>query len=81
MIAVNNELSLYDPALLKKPQIVAVNKIDKPEVRDRAPQIEEEFKLAGIHVRFVSAATGEGVKGADERGSGKIKGTYRGCQP
>ena len=62
MIAVNNELSLYDPTLLKKPQIVAVNKIDKPEVRDRAPQIEEEFKLAGIPVRFVSAATGEGVK-------------------
>jgi len=62
MIKVNNELALYDPALAKKPQIVAVNKIDKPEVKYRQPQIEADFKAIGIKPFFISAATGEGVK-------------------
>ena len=30
---INSELSLFDPNLAKKPQLVALNKIDQPEVR------------------------------------------------
>jgi GTPase len=61
MIAVNNELSLFDSALGKKQQIVAVNKIDLPEVKDRISSIRNSFKEAGIDPVFISAATKEGV--------------------
>lgn len=61
MIAVNNELSLFDTLLGQKPQIVVVNKVDVPEVKRRVDDIKEAFREAGINVRFISAATGEGV--------------------
>jgi len=61
MIKVNTELILYDSALAQKPQLVAVNKIDLPEVRARLAEIKEAFSQAGIKPLFISAATGEGV--------------------
>ncbi len=61
MIQVNNELSLFDSALAQKPQLVAVNKIDLPQVRARLAEIEDAFSSAGIKVHFISATTGEGV--------------------
>jgi GTP-binding protein len=61
MRRVNNELGLFDSALRQKPQLVAVNKIDLPQVRARLTEIKEAFNRAGINVRFLSAATGEGV--------------------
>jgi len=61
MIQVNNELSLYDSALAQKPQLVAVNKIDLPEVRARLAEIRDAFHAAGTTPLFISAATGEGV--------------------
>lgn len=73
MIAVNNELGLYDPGLLQKTQIVAVNKIDKPEVRTRIPEITGDFQQAGVDVLFVSAATGEGIKDLMDRVWEKLK--------
>ena len=44
MIRVNNELSLYDPELAGKPQIVVVNKIDIPGVKERLDDIRTEFE-------------------------------------
>jgi GTP-binding protein len=61
MIQVNNELSVFDSALGKKPQIVAVNKIDLQQVREQMPEIKKVFKEIGIKVHFISAFTGEGV--------------------
>jgi GTP-binding protein len=61
MTMVNNELSLFDSSLGQKPQLVAVNKIDLPEVKTRLAEIEGAFHQARIEVFFVSAATGEGV--------------------
>ena len=61
MIRVNSELSLFDSALAQKPQLVAVNKIDLPQVQTRLTEIREDFNNAGISVLFVSAATGKGV--------------------
>jgi GTP-binding protein len=61
MIRVNNELSLYDSALAQKFQLVAVNKIDLPEVRARLAEIRDAFHAAGLSPLFISAATGEGV--------------------
>jgi len=61
MLQVNEELALFDSSLLRKPQLVAVNKIDLPEVKDRLAEIKEAFDGAGISVLFISAAIGEGV--------------------
>lgn len=58
---VSAELGLFDSTLAEKPQLVAVNKIDLPEVRVRIAEIEKDFADAGVRVFFVSAATGEGV--------------------
>ncbi len=62
MLRVNNELSLYDPDLARKPQIVAVNKIDIPGMEELLPDIREEFRNAGIDVLFISAETGKGIQ-------------------
>ena len=62
MVKVNNELALFDPALSKKPQIVAINKIDIPEVREVLDVLKSDFEAAGIKPHYISAETGEGVK-------------------
>jgi GTPase len=59
---VNNELNLYDPDLAKKPQIVAVNKQDLPQVREKVPKMRQVFSEIKLPVFFVSASTGEGLK-------------------
>ena len=61
MVRVNRELSLFAPALAVKPQLVAVNKIDLPQVQVRSAQIKGDFKSVGTEIMFVSAKTGEGV--------------------
>ena len=61
MIAVNNELALFDASLLKKHQVVAVNKIDLTQVRQRLPELKQLFEEAGHSVYFISACGGEGV--------------------
>jgi len=58
---VNAELSLFDSALVRKPQLVAVNKIDLADVRSRIPEIEASLGGVGGRVFFISAATGDGV--------------------
>lgn len=58
---VNAELGLFDPALAKKPQLVAVNKIDLPEVQAQLVSLKAAFSDAGTPVLFISAAKGEGV--------------------
>jgi GTPase len=45
---INSELALFDPALEERPQIVALNKMDLPDVQARWPEIEAELKRRGI---------------------------------
>ncbi|MDX9816489.1 MAG: GTPase ObgE [Smithellaceae bacterium] len=59
--AINNELGLYNPSLLQKPQIVALNKIDLPPVREKAKKEVALFKKNGIMLFEFSAVTGEGI--------------------
>ena len=40
---INSELALFDPDLGKKPQVVAYNKIDLPEVEERWHKFQEDF--------------------------------------
>jgi len=61
MIAVNNELSLFDASLSRKPQIVVINKIDIRDVNERQVELCKMFGSVGIKPCFISAATGDGV--------------------
>jgi len=61
MAQVNTELGLFNPELARKPQLVAVNKVDLPQVESRLPVIEAGFKAIGVDVFFISAATGRGL--------------------
>ena len=57
----NHELSSYDDSLASKPQIVAINKLDIAEVRERVPALRVDMGEHGVPIFFISAATGEGV--------------------
>jgi GTP-binding protein len=61
MIQLNNELGHYDPAMLRQPQVVAVNKVDLPEVQARLEEVRGELEAAGARAYYISAATGQGV--------------------
>ncbi len=52
---INNELSLFDPKLGSKPQIVVLNKIDQPEVQERLKAIKASFKKQKINLITASA--------------------------
>ncbi len=52
---INAELALFDPRLAQKPQVVALNKIDDPQVKERLPSIQAAMKSHGISVMPVSA--------------------------
>ena len=41
---INSELALFDPRLAQKPQIVALNKMDLPDVSARWPEIEKQIE-------------------------------------
>src|SRR6478736_651897 len=60
--AINRELELFDPALARKPQVVAANKIDVPEARERAEELQKKLKRRKIAVHAISGATGEGLE-------------------
>jgi GTP-binding protein len=62
LIKVNNELSMFDTSLAGRAQVIAINKIDLPEVRSRIGLLKSTFAEAGIYPLFISAAAGDGLK-------------------
>jgi GTP-binding protein len=58
----HDELKAYDPSLQKKTELVALNKIDLPPVRERAMDIENQFEKMGHRLYLISSQTGEGVE-------------------
>jgi len=52
---INSELALFDPNLAKKPQVVALNKIDQPEVQARLKELKAGFKKKKVELMTVSA--------------------------
>ena len=60
--AINNELEHYNRELMEKPQIVALNKIDLPYVKENVKKEVALFKKKGIILHPFSAVTGEGIK-------------------
>jgi len=59
---INSELALFDPDLAKKPQIVALNKMDLPDVAERWPSIQKGVKARNYEVVAISAVTGNNVR-------------------
>lgn len=59
---INSELALFDPELATKPQVVALNKVDLPEVQARWPEIERQLKKQGYAPMAISAVTGQDVR-------------------
>ena len=62
--AINQELKDFNPELLKKPQVIAANKIDViyDEAESALPILKEEFEPQGIQVFPISAVSGKGLK-------------------
>ena len=64
IISINEEISRFDTELIKKPQILAINKFDLDEVSVLVNEITESIKsFKGLHSEtiFVSAATYAGL--------------------
>ncbi len=59
---INSELALFDANLGIKPQIVALNKIDQPEVQERLAGIEKEMKKRGVSLITISALARTNVR-------------------
>jgi len=59
---INSELALFDPALADKPQVVALNKMDLPDVQERWPQIKRVLKRRGYEPYSISAVAGTDVR-------------------
>ena len=59
--AVRGELEAYGEGLAAKPWLIALNKIDLPEVRDRIDGLRHSVKGLGIPVYAISAMSGEDV--------------------
>ena len=62
--AINTELEKYNPELLKRPQVIAANKIDAiyADGDDPVGRIRDAFEKDGIQVFAISAVSGQGVK-------------------
>lgn len=64
--AINAELEAYNPDLLKRPQVIAANKIDAiyddGSGTNPVEPIKAAFEPEGIKVYPISAVTGQGVK-------------------
>jgi GTP-binding protein len=60
--ALTSELSRFDPELAKRPTVVAVSKMDLPEVQEAFKAAKKRFAKRKIELMSVSAATGEGVR-------------------
>jgi GTP-binding protein len=58
---INGELYAFKPGLAERPQVVALNKIDVTEARERVQELLNFFKSKCITVFKISAITGVGV--------------------
>ncbi len=55
------ELKLYNPGLLERPQLVIANKMDLPESKDNYERVRKKLEAQDYQVFPLSALNGEGV--------------------
>ncbi|TCK98145.1 GTP-binding protein [Natranaerovirga hydrolytica] len=60
--SINKELESYNMELLKRPQVIAANKIDVLTSQEPIEALKKEFEPKGIKVFPISAATNDGLK-------------------
>ena len=60
-IKLSEELAVYKTDLGQKARIIAVNKVDLPQVKSRLLDIRQCLDFLGVPVFFISAASGQGV--------------------
>jgi GTP-binding protein len=58
---INSEMALFDEKISEKPQIVAFNKMDLPDVQERWPEVQQAITKLGYEVMPVSTVTHENV--------------------
>jgi GTP-binding protein len=59
---INAELEEFGHGLLNKPQVVAINKLDMPEARDRYAELQDVLEERGYEVHGISALAKEGIR-------------------
>jgi GTP-binding protein len=70
---INQELAAFDPALMKKPQLVVITKADLAGgIRKLAP-LKKKMSARGREVMVISAVSGEGVDALVRRAGEKLK--------
>lgn len=57
-----NELKLYDPALLKKPRLVAANKMDLPSAAANLARFKRRYKVDSVEISCLEGAGLERLK-------------------
>jgi GTP-binding protein len=60
--AINRELAAFGHGLAQKPQLVALNKMDEPQVRERWPKITQALEAQGHQAIAISALAREGTR-------------------
>jgi len=60
--AINGELDAFGHGLTEKPQIVVLNKMDEPTVRERWPEIRAALEAQGYPAMAISALAREGAR-------------------
>ena len=69
---INTELSLFDPNLARKPQVVVLNKIDQPEVQARLDDIMKALKKKRVDVIPISALARTNVREVLLKAAGRL---------
>jgi len=59
---INAELSLFDPALAEKPQVVVLNKIDVSDVKAKVTDLKTVFEKRGVNLLTISTVTRENTR-------------------
>lgn len=60
--AINQELTLFNPALVDKPQLVVFNKMDLPHAQEKWPAVEQAMQARSLPVLAISAATHQNLQ-------------------
>ncbi|MFP3879513.1 MAG: Obg family GTPase CgtA [Dehalococcoidia bacterium] len=55
------EIAFYKQELVQKPRILALNKVDLPQVQGRLSEIKKELDSLGVPVFYISAMSGRAV--------------------
>ena len=59
---INQEMTLFNPTLAERPQLIVLNKIDLPQAQEIRPLLQEALAQKGKSLLAISAVTGENVQ-------------------